>query len=63
MRARIIAVIVVGMTIGFLLALGGIASLRSALDGEDARLSIAFSVLVLVLAASLIWYVIKSTPD
>ena len=61
MRIRTIGIVLVGMTIGFLLALGVVASLRAALEGEDAKLSIGFSVLVLLLAVSLIAYVVKTT--
>ena len=60
-RARIITIIIIGMTIGFLLALGVVASLRAVADGDDANLSIAFTVFVLFLAAVLIRYVVKAS--
>ena len=53
--------IFVGMTIGFLLALGLVAVLRSVLEGKDVALSATFTVLVVLLAVVLIGYVIKVT--
>ena len=61
MRTRLLTVIFVGMTIGFLLALGLVAVLRSVLEGKDVALSAAFTVLVVLLAAALIGYVAKVT--
>ena len=61
MRTRVLTIIFVGMTIGFLLALGVIAFLRAVFQGEDVKLSIAFTVFILLLATSLIWYVIRAT--
>ena len=61
MRTRIFAIIFIGMTIGFLLALGVIALLRDLIDGEDTKLAIAFTVLVSMMATGLLWYVVKST--
>ena len=61
MRTRLFTVIFVGMTIGFLLALGLVAVLRSVLEGKDVALSATFTVLVVLLAVVLIGYVIKVT--
>lgn len=61
MRTRVFPVIIIGMTIGFLLALGVIAILREIIDGQDAKLAIAFTVFVAMLAAILLWYVVKTT--
>ena len=54
MRSRILTIIIAGMTIGFLLALGVISLLRALLDGEDPKLSIAFTIFMMFLAGSLI---------
>jgi hypothetical protein len=59
MRPRILTITLVGITIGFLLALGVVAFLRAVLEGEDAKLSIAFTAFVMFLAATLVWYVTK----
>ena len=60
MRSKVITIVIVGITIGFLLGLGMVALLRAVTQGEDVALSIAFTVLVLLLAASLIWYLVKT---
>ena len=60
MRVRVITVIVIGLTIGFLLGMGVITFLRAIIDGDDPSLSIAFTVLVLFMAGALIWYVAKT---
>ena len=61
MRTWILTIIAVGMTIGFLLALGMVTLLQSVLDGDDFKLSVAFTAFVGILAASLIWYVVRYT--
>ena len=61
MRTRIITIIVIGMAIGFLLALGVFAFLRAIFKGEDATLGIAFTVFVVFLAGAFIWYVVQAT--
>ena len=61
MRTRILTVIFVGMTIGFLLALGVVSLIRAGLEGDNPGLSIAFTVLVAFLGAVLIWYVVRTT--
>lgn len=61
MRTRVFTVIAIGMTIGFLLGMGVITSLRAIINGDDAKLSIAFTALVLFMAGALIWYVAKTT--
>ena len=62
MRTRTLTIILVGMTIGFLLALGVVSSLRGALGDGDPKLSITFTVFVFVMAMILLWYVVKTTP-
>ncbi len=59
MRTRLITIIFVGITIGFLLALGVVAFLRAVLEGQDPALSLAFTALVLLMAGVLIWYVVR----
>ena len=62
MRTRVITIILVGIIIGFLLALGIVAFLRALIDGDNPGLSIAFTVFVVFLAALFIWYVVRTTP-
>ena len=56
-----VTIIILGMTIGFLLALGLVALLRALIEGEDTNLSIAFTVFMVFLAGVLLAYVIKVT--
>ena len=56
-----VTIIILGMTIGFLLALGLVALLRALIEGEDTNLSIAFTVFMVFLAGVLLTYVIKVT--
>ncbi len=56
-----ITIIFLGMTIGFLLALGLVAILRAIIEGADTNLSIAFTVFVVFLASVLLVYVLKVT--
>lgn len=61
MGTRVVTIIILGMTIGFLLALGLVALLRALIEGEDTNLSIAFTVFMVFLAGVLLAYVIKVT--
>ena len=61
MRTRVFTVIIIGMTIGFLLGMGVITFLQAIINGDDPKLSIAFTVFVLVMAGVLVWYVAKTT--
>ncbi len=63
MRNRIFAVIFVGMTIGFLLALGLVAILRSLIEGKDVGLSVAFTAFIVFLAGVLLYYVTNTTRE
>ena len=63
MRNRIFAVIFVGMTIGFLLALGWVAILRSLIEGKDVGLSVAFTAFIVFLAGVLLYYVTNTTRE
>ena len=60
MRTRIFTIILVGMTIGFLLGMAVVILLRAVVDGDDPKLSIAFTVFVVFMAGFLLWYVAKS---
>ena len=48
MRIKVLTIISVGITIGFLLGMSVIAMLRALLDGEQAGLEISFTVLTRV---------------
>lgn len=61
MRVRILSIISVGMTIGFLLGMGVVALLRTAMDGDTPGLEVAFTLLVIMMGGALIFYVIKTT--
>ena len=60
MRTRLITIILIGITIGFLLGMGVITFARAIIDGDDPKLPIAFTVFMLLLGGGLIWYVVKS---
>ena len=60
MRARILTVILVGITIGILLGMSVIALLRSFIDGDAVGLEISFTVLTGLMAAVLVTYVAKT---
>ena len=56
-----VTIIILGMTISFLLALGLVAILRALIEGEDTNVSITFTVFVVFLARGLLGNVIKVT--
>ena len=60
MRTKVLTIISVGITIGFLLGMSVIAMLRALLDGEQAGLEISFTVLTGSVAALLVTYVAKT---
>ena len=60
MRTRILSIISIGITIGFLLGMGVVAILRSAIDGETPELELAFTLLVVMMGGALILYVVKT---
>ena len=62
MRSRVLTIIAVGITIGFLLGMSVIALLRAILDGDSAGLEISFTALTSLMTALLVAYVIKSVP-
>ena len=62
MRTRILTVISVGITVGFLLGMGVSALLRTFLEGGDSGLEMTFTALVALMVGILITYVVKSIP-
>ena len=60
MRTRILSVISIGITIGFLLGLGVVALLRTAIQGGTPQLEVAFTTLVVMMAGGLVYYVVKT---
>ena len=62
MRTRILTIISVGITVGFLLGMGVSALLRAFLEGGDSGLEMTFTALVALMVGVLITYVVKSIP-
>ncbi len=60
MRTRVLTIISVGITIGFLLGMSVIALLRAVVGGDSAGLEISFTALTSLMAAMLVMYVVKS---
>ena len=60
MRTRIISLISIGITIGFLLGMGVVALLRAAIEGETPELEVAFTMMTAIMGGALIVYVIKT---
>lgn len=60
MRTRMLAIISIGMTIGFLLAMGVVALLRSLINGETPELEVAFMTMVALMGGGLVYYVVKA---
>ena len=60
MKNRILTIISVGITIGFLLGMSVVALLLALLDGETAGLEISFSIKAAAMATALIVYVLKT---
>ena len=61
MRIRLLSIISIGITIGFLLGMGVVALLRAAIDGDMPELEVAFTIMVVMMGGALIYYVIKTT--
>ena len=61
MRTRILSIISVGITIGFLLGMGVVALMRSVMDGETPGLEVAFTLMVIMMGGALVYYVVKTT--
>jgi len=48
------------MTIGFLMGLGVVALLRTAIQGGSPELEVAFTSMVAMMAGGLVYYVVKT---
>ena len=59
LKPRILTIILVGITIGFLLGMSVVALLRALLSGDSAELEISFTALTGLMAALLVAYVIR----
>ena len=62
LRTRILTIISVGITVGFLLGMGVSALLRAYFEGGDSGLETTFTALVALMVGVLITYVVKSIP-
>ena len=60
MRTRILSVIPIGITIGFLLGLGVVALLLTTIQGGSPELEVAFTSMVATMAGGLVYYVVKT---
>ena len=60
LKTRVITIISVGITIGFLLGMGVSSLLRAAQGGGDKGLEVTFTALVAVMVGVLITYVAKT---
>ena len=60
MKTRLLSIISIGITIGFLLGLGVVAMLRAIIAGETPQLEVAFTALVAMTAGGLGYYVVRS---
>ena len=60
MKTKVLTIISVGITIGFLLGMSVIGLLRALIDGDSAELEISFTALTGIMAAVLLTYVTKT---
>jgi NhaP-type Na+/H+ or K+/H+ antiporter len=60
MRTRILSIISIGITIGFLLGMGVVALLRSLLDSETPQVEAAVTMMVVMMGGGLVYYVYKT---
>ena len=61
MRTRLLSIISIGITIGFLLGMGIVALLRATLDGASPELEVAFTLMVVMMGGALVYYVVRTT--
>ena len=61
MRTRILTIVYVGITIGFLLGMGVVALLLAVLNDTGTGLEVTFTLFVGLMAAMLVWDVIRTT--
>ncbi len=62
LKTRILVIITVGMSVGFLLGMGVSALLRAMIAGGDRGLEMTFTALVVLMAGILITYGLKFSP-
>ena len=62
LKTRVLVIITVGISVGFLLGMGVSALLRAMIAGGDRGLEIAFTALVVLMAGILITYGLKFSP-
>jgi hypothetical protein len=60
MKTKLLSLISTGITIGFLMAMGLVALLRSLINGQTPELEVAFMVMVVMMGGGLIYYVSKN---
>ena len=60
MKTRVLTIISVGITIGFLLGMSVVALFQAVLDGEAAELEISFTALTGFAGGLLIIYIVRS---
>ncbi|MCH8226245.1 MAG: hypothetical protein IIC97_10295 [Chloroflexi bacterium] len=60
MRIKVLTIVYVGITIGFLLGMGVVSLLQAMMDGSGTGLEVTFTMFVGLMAASLVWYVVKT---
>lgn len=63
LKTRVLVVITVGISVGFLLGMGVSALLRAMIAGGDRGLETTFTALVVLMAGILITYGLKSFPE
>ena len=63
MRSKLLTIIAVGITLGFLLGMGVVALGRAMLEGSDTGLEVAFTLLVTFMGAMLVSYLARITGD
>ena len=61
MKIRILSIISIGITMGFLLGMAVIGMLRALIDNKTPRLGLSFASLVTVMGGWLIYYVVRTT--
>lgn len=55
MRTRLLSIISVGITTGFLLGMSVVALLRSIIEGRSPGLEVAFTIMVVMMAGTLVY--------
>ena len=60
MRTKVLTIISVGVTIGFLFGMSVVSMLRALLDGNSAPIEISFTIITGCMAAVLLTYVAKT---